>query len=279
MRNKLFTALLLSLFVIQACVKDEEKVFDTPAIERMKAAMQTCKATLCAAPDGWVMEYYPEINRTMGGYNFICKFNNDGTVQMAGEAPTANYPTGYPATSTYDIIANKGALLTFNTYNEVLHYFVESRGPSDVDGYAGDYEFVIRNTTPGQITMTGKKYGHQVVLTPYSGGDTTTWKGYLEHFNTLYRKMYAPVYEVTVNGAAAAVKKVTRKFRTFQFTYDNPEDNKTVPYLMTPTGIKLYEPLTIDGETAQYFTFDATARTLTSVEPGNHIVIKLGVVL
>jgi hypothetical protein len=166
-------------------------------------------------------------------------------------------------------------MLTFNTYNEVLHFFVEPRGPSDIDGYAGDYEFIIREATPGQIVMTGKKYGNQVVMTPYSGGDATTWKGYLEQLSTLYRKMEAPVYAVKVDGAAAAIKRVTRKGRTFRFAYDNPENDKTVPYLMTPTGIKLYEPLTVDGKTAQYFTLDTIAETLTSVEPEHHIVIGL----
>jgi hypothetical protein len=87
--------------------------------------------------------------------------------------------------------------------------------------------------------------------------------------------MEAPAYTVKVDGAAAAIKKVTRKYRTFQFAYDNSENDKTVPYLMTPTGIKLYEPLTMDGKTTQYFTFDATAGILTSEEPGRHITIEL----
>ena len=144
MKNKLFTGLLLSLFVMQACVKDEDKIFDASAAERMTAAIQTYKAALCAAPNGWAVEYYHETDRSMGGYNFICKFSEDGTVMLASDRSITNYPAGDPATSTYDIIANAGAVLTFNTYNEVLHSLTEPHGSSDVDGYAGDYEFVIR---------------------------------------------------------------------------------------------------------------------------------------
>jgi hypothetical protein len=273
MKNILFTGLLLALFAAQGCVKDEEKVFDASAAERMNVAIQTYKAALCAAPDGWVMEYYPETDRSMGGYNFICKFNDDGTVQIAGEAATVNYPTGRQAVSTYDFIANGGAVLTFNTYNEVLHAFVEPRSSSDVDGYAGDYEFVVRDVTPQQIVMTGKKYGNRLVLTPYSG-DATTWKSYLEQFSLLDGKMNAPAYVVKVDGAATDIKRVTRSLKTFQFTYDNPADNKAVPYITTTAGIKLYEPITIAGHTAQYFTFDAATGIFTSTEPGNHIVIE-----
>jgi hypothetical protein len=275
MKNKLFAGLLLSLFVTQACVKDEDKVFDASAAERMNAAIQTYRAALCAAPNGWVVEYYPETDRSLGGYNLICKFSEDGTVVLANELSTTNYPAGNPATSTYDIIANEGAMLTFNTYNETLHAFTEPHGSSDVDGYAGDYEFVFREVTPEQIVMTGKKYGNEIVLTPYAGGDPTTWESYLKQFEVMDGKIAAPVYLVKVDGTAAAIDRVTRINRTFQFDYGKAEDNKIVPYITTPTGIKLYEPLTVNGKTAQYFTFNATEETLTAVEPGVDMVIEL----
>jgi hypothetical protein len=276
MKNKLFIGLLLSLFALQACVKDEEKVFDVSAAERMNAAIQTYKATLCAAPGGWVMEYYPELDRSLGGYNFILKFYEDGKVAIAGEIATTNYPAGTPATSTYEVMAGEGAVLTFNTYNEVLHVFTEPNA-SDVDGYAGDYEFVIREVTPGQIVLTGKKYGNKILLTPYTGGDSTTWANYIKQFSVVAKKMDAPVYVVSVDGTDAAIKRVTRKYRAFQFAYKNAEGDKIVPYITTAAGIKLYEPLTINGKTAQNFTLDTIAGLLRSVEAGSNMAIKMSV--
>jgi hypothetical protein len=276
MKNKLFIGLLLLLFIVQACVKDEEKVFDASAAERMAAALSAHKAALVSATNGWLVEYYPEDDRSMGGYHFIWKFNADGTVQMVGEMPTANYPAGDTATSTYNVIANGGAILTFNTYNEVLHVFVEPWGaPSvDVDGYAGDYEFVIREVTPEQIVMTGKKYGNKLLMTPYTG-DASTWAAYLSALDAMDKKMVAMQYMVNVNDTAAAGFDVaTREFRAFHFTYKNPEHNRIVSYITTPTGIKTYEPLTVDGETAQYFTFNEAERKL--IGEGGHITIELG---
>jgi hypothetical protein len=266
MKTRITALLLLSLLAMQACVKDEDKVFDASATERMNAAIQQYKAILCAQPNGWLMEYYPEPDRSLGGYNFICRFGDDGTVAIAGELATTRYPAGDPDTSTFEIIANAGAVLTFNTYNEVLHALTEPRGASDVDGYAGDYEFVFRDVTPAQIIMTGKKYGNTIVLTPYSGGDPATWKAFLAQFPALERKFDAPAYRIAVDGAPAGIVKATRKNRTFLFEYEKPDDNRTVPYIVTATGIKLYAPLTLNGKTAQRFDFNETDETLRSAD-------------
>ncbi|MDR2449608.1 MAG: DUF4302 domain-containing protein [Prevotellaceae bacterium] len=275
MKNKLLLIVLLAFAALQACVKDQEKVFDASAAERTNEAVNTLRDILVAEPNGWLVEYYPETDRSMGGYYFIWKFNANGTVVVAGEQATVNYPVGDTVRSCYDVIANRGVVLTFNTYNEVFHYFSEPHSTKDVDGYAGDYEFVIREVTPGQIVMTGKKYGNRIVLTPYTGGGESTWKSYLEQFKKLEKKFNAPVYLVKVDGAVAAIKRVTRKNRTFQFEYEKAEDNTIVPYIITATGIKLYEPLTVNGKTAQYFTFNEVEEELVSEDPENNIAIKM----
>jgi hypothetical protein len=275
MKNKFLLIVLLAFAVFQACVKDEEKVFDASAAERTNATVKTLKDNLIEAPNGWLVEYYPEDDRSMGGYYFIWKFDADGTVVVAGEQATAHYPAGDTVRSSYEVIANRGAVLTFNTYNEVFHYFSEPHSTQDVNGYAGDYEFVLREMTPGKIVMTGKKRGNRMDMTPYTGGDVSTWKDYLAQFSVLDQKMAAPQYTVNVNDTAAAgFDMVTRSYRTFSFTYKNPDNNRIVPYITTPTGIKTYEPLTVDGETAQYFTFNEAEEKLVSVDPGSNITIK-----
>ncbi|MDR0691913.1 MAG: DUF4302 domain-containing protein [Prevotellaceae bacterium] len=274
MKNKLLLIVCLALAMLQACVKDEEKVFGASAAERMNEALNNLRNTLVAAPNGWAAEYYPEGDRSMGGYNFLWKFNEDGTVQIAGEVATTNYVTGEAVISHYEVIANRGVLLSFNTYNEVFHFFSEPRGATDVDGYAGDHEFVLRECTPERIVMTGKKRGNILLLTPYDG-DASTWETYLKQFKALDEKFTAPVYLVKVDGTVAAIERVTRKDRTFQFEYGKAEDNKIVPYITTPTGIKLYEPLTVNGKTAQYFTFNELEEELVSEDPGSNITIKM----
>ncbi|MDR3181230.1 MAG: DUF4302 domain-containing protein [Prevotellaceae bacterium] len=275
MKNKFLLIVLLAFVALQACVKDEEKIFNASAAERTNETVNSLRNLLVSLPNGWMVEYYPEPDRSMGGYNFIWKFDTNGTVVVAGEQATANYPEGDTLRSHFDVIANRGVVLSFNTYNEVFHYFSEP-SYNDLDGYGGDYEFVLREMTPEKIVMTGKKRGNRLVLTPYTGGDASTWKPYLEQFAVLHSKMTAADYTVSVNGTAAAdFDKVTRKHRVFRLTYKNPDNNKIVPYILTPTGIKLYEPLTVDGETVQYFTFNEAEKKLTG-EGAGHITIELG---
>jgi hypothetical protein len=274
MKNKLLLIVLLAFVALQACVKDEEKVFDASAAERTNEAVNNLRDILVAEPNGWLVEYYPETDRSMGGYYFIWKFDANGTVVVAGEQATANYPAGDTVRSCYNVIANRGVVLTFDTYNDVFHYFSEPRGTNDVDGYAGDYEFVLRECTPEKIVMTGKKRGNRMEMTPYTGGDESTWKNYLEQFEALDKKFDAPVYLIKVDGELANIKKVTRKNRTFQLDYGKTEDNEIVPYITTTTGIKLYEPLTVNGKTAQYFTFDEKEEEFIAVEPGVDMAIK-----
>ena len=124
--------------------------------------------------------------------------------------------------------------------------------------------------------MTGKKRGNRLEMTPYTGGDASTWKTYLAQFAALDKKMTSTWYAVYVNDVATTgIDLITRKKRVFNFTYINPEDNKIVPYITTLTGIKTYEPLTVDGETAQYFTYNEAEKKLVSDDPGNNISIKL----
>jgi hypothetical protein len=276
MKNKFLLIVLLAFAALQACVKDEEKVFDASAAERTTGAVNTLRKTLVAVPNGWVVEYYPEADRSMGGYHFIWKFDANGTVVVAGEQATANYPAGDTVRSIYEVIANRGVVLSFNTYNEVFHYFSEPRGSTDVDGFAGDYEFVLRESTPQKIVLTGKKRGNRIEMMPYTEGNASTWKDYLAQFKVLDQKMASPRYAVNVNDTAAAgFDVVIRSDRTFRFNYKNPDNNKIVPYITTPTGIKTYEPLTVDGETAQYFTFNEATETLVSENPGSNLTIKL----
>lgn len=62
--------------------KDEKDLFDLPAAERINAKLQEYSKILQDAPNGWKMEYFPEIKQSMGGYTYFCTFQNGETVMM-----------------------------------------------------------------------------------------------------------------------------------------------------------------------------------------------------
>lgn len=134
----------------------------------MNEALTKYKAILQDDPQGWVMEFYPS-DRSMGGYTYTAKFDN-GKVDMTSELSLNSssgdkWPAGTVVTSYYRVISEQSALLTFDTYNLLFHFFSEPRGSSDVDGYASDYEFVFMEVSEDRIVLKGKKYGNKMVMT------------------------------------------------------------------------------------------------------------------
>ena len=159
--------LLLAGFCFNSCVSEEEDLFDKSAAERMNEALTKYKAILQDDPQGWVMEFYPS-DRSMGGYTYTAKFDN-GKVDMTSELSLNSssgdkWPAGTVVTSYYRVISEQSALLTFDTYNLLFHFFSEPRGSSDVDGYASDYEFVFMEVSEDRIVLKGKKYGSRFLF-------------------------------------------------------------------------------------------------------------------
>lgn len=119
------------------CVKDEKDLFDLPAAERINAKLQEYSKILQDAPNGWKMEYFPEIKQSMGGYTYFCTFQNGETVMMGDLSLTLAgvdlYPAGTEITSAYKLISDQGPVLSFDSYNPIFHYFSEPKSMIDTD--------------------------------------------------------------------------------------------------------------------------------------------------
>ena len=65
------------LLLLAACVPVIEDAFDASASERTAARQRELKATLTAAPNGWLVDYYPDKNAALGGYAMHIVFAAD----------------------------------------------------------------------------------------------------------------------------------------------------------------------------------------------------------
>lgn len=248
--------LLLTGLCFNACVSEEEDLFDKSAAERMNEAIAQYKAILQDDPQGWVMEFYPS-DRSMGGYVYTAKFDN-GKVDMAGEISLSSsageeWPAGTVVTSQYRVISEQSVILTFDTYNLLFHFFSEPRGSSDVDGYASDYEFMFMEVSEDRIVLRGKKYGNKMVMTKL----TESADSYIKKVLAMQEKMSAvPRMKMIVAGKEYAVSLVGKLLSYTDTKEDSSLENIDMAYIYTPDGINLYEPLTIDGVTFQRFVYD-----------------------
>lgn len=263
--KKIYYLLYLATAVLfAACTNEEDDLFDTSSALRADAAIAADTKILTDAANGWVMEYFPEAQQSYGGYNVLLKFGTDGKVTVASEL----YDNSDITTSLYSVKQSAGIVLSFDTYNEIFHFFSDPSDPAGVggNGYGleGDYDFLILEATAEKVTLKGKKTGGVAVLTPMK----EDWEEYILALQHAEEEMSFQKMQLEMNGK---VIPVSISFRTLTFTYAEGENSVSVTasYIQTPAGYKFYEPVEVDGVTLSGFTFNAEAEVFTANDNSN----------
>lgn len=275
MKSIKYFFLLIPIIVMYACVSDEDMVFDDLTAIRMQKTIEEYKSLLVSAPNGWIMNYYPEINYAAGGFAMYYKFHEDGNADIACEIAT-NKSVRTIATSSWDVIPYQGPVITFETYNPVLHYFSEVSSTSDRDGRAGDYEFVITKATQDSIYLQGLKNSNKIVM----------WKAdadplnYLKQCSDVFNKANKyKNFNLILNGdsvarltmsSAVTNNLLNRKF-TVNYVKETEEISQTISFAFTPTGILLNTDLVVNNVTMRNFSYDDDERTYTCTDPGTNV--------
>lgn len=238
-----------SIFVLSAaavlftgCLKDDNDVFDKSATERINDAIENALTVLQGAPNGWRMEIYPDEQIAYGGYTAFAKFASDGTVTVASEVfqPTAT------ATSYYSVSAESGPMLSFDTYNEIFHFFSSPETYQDYRygypqfGLKGDSDFIVLSAEPTHICLKGRKTGNYLHMYP---AETSDWATELAAYADITERLMLSFTACEVDGTQYSV--------TLEDEYNNFSERTlyvdsldiVMPYMHTKTGIKFYEPV------------------------------------
>ena len=176
-----------------ACQSEEDDLFSSSAAERLAASKVTYTQRLPQATAGWVMEYYPTNGDEWprgSGYLILAKFNSDKSVRMASQNDEMTDDVFMEDTSLWEVIADQGPVLSFNTYNQCLHSFADPAIYETGLGLEGDYEFEIINLEENaQFAMLkGKKRGTYVRMSRLDEG--TDFKEYLASVTAFHKKMF-----------------------------------------------------------------------------------------
>ncbi len=233
--------------LLSSCLFDEEDLFDKSASERIEAAKVEAKAVLEGAVNGWHVRYFPSPTQEFGGYNVFFKFA-DGKVTIASET---EQDTATAETSLYSMGEDLGVTLNFDTKNSVINYFVHPRNPDGIGsthkGMEGDYKFTVVSATPQEVRLRGIISGNTYILTPVD--EDIVWASELDTYKLNAQDMVFGSYTFTVGGVEYPTKLVSRRF-----TVDlDAETTIYAPYIYTKEGISFYQPITINGITAQDF--------------------------
>ena len=267
MKKIYYLLFLITVVLFTACTNEEEDLFNESSAQRADAAIEESIETLVGATNGWLMQYFPADRQEYGGYNVLLSFAPDGKVTVASEItdPTAT------TSSLYSVNQSAGVVLSFDSYNYIFHAFSDPSAPLLGDtgyGMEGDYDFLILEASAEKIVLKGKKSGGTAILTPLQND----WTEYLETIQSAAKEMTFPGYQLEMNGEVIAVSTSNR---TFIFSAEDKED-VIASYIVTPTGYKFYEPVTVNEKELSGFTFDKANNRFTEIS--NPDILLAGVV-
>ena len=212
------------------------------------------------------MEYYPSATKGYGGYTILADFGEDGSVRISCDFLYFN--PSQVTSSTYRVIQATGPVLTFDTRNEIFHFFSEPANEFFGDlgtGMGGDYEFLILECTPEKIVLQGRKTQNRIIMYPVP--DNITWVEYLKQIQEVERQAFPASYDVQVNGKTAYA--ISQQHRLFTITHEDGSQEYH-PFIYTPEGLNFYEPLNVEGEEVQSLKWDNTSLSFA----GNNITLK-----
>ncbi len=253
-RHKIYPYLLLLMatLLMQGCLKNQEDIFDEKPTVRLDNFIEEFRTVLESSEGGWVMDYYPQPDQSIGGIAYIVKFK-DGEVTAWWE----NKP-GKTATSNYSLRKNSGPMLSFDTYNEFLHYYAEGKNSSALyQGYKGDFEFRLDSIVGRDIVyMHGNRTNNTIVLRRFSGDPDEYFamvannadEIIVDHVEADYNQnhIFGQVFpaskriDFTITDAKGTAKEYSRA------------------YLFTDKGLRLYRPVNVGGKPMQDFKLTTT---------------------
>lgn len=237
-------ALMAGVLAFTGCKSDEDMIFDDSAANRLDKAQAEYYELLCRDGGKWSVEYFA--NADERGYEYVMTFSPDGSVVMATQN---DYVTKYSTErSLWQVIADNGVVLSFNTYNSIFHLMSD---PDSNNNCYGDYEFVFLSIEDNgnTIRMKGKKFGVPMEMrrldpsTDDADYIARTYQQNLEMFSSVQDTCYldwAPTGErFVITGASTGVLSVWPE------KGDNITQTESGNVIITATALRFMTPLAV----------------------------------
>ncbi|MDR2057325.1 MAG: DUF4302 domain-containing protein [Dysgonamonadaceae bacterium] len=259
--NIIFACILL--VSLNSCLFQEENIFSESAAKRMNDALDNDFKLLTSAPNGWVLDYFPTVEQE--GYTFLMYFDESGYARIAAKNRWFNNRYTQD-TCLFRIIADNGPVLTFDTYNKVLHFFSNpedlpqtdaSNDPANDEGgrgLEGDYEFIIMEPETDNILLKGKKRG--VFMPMRRLAENQDWTDYFKLLDEMNVALFVngPQLQLTCNDSLFTLTGgASHIFKLVPNDGDPIADGVDVPFIVTDYGIRFVKPFEINDLSVQTF--------------------------
>ncbi|MEF9923985.1 MAG: DUF4302 domain-containing protein [Muribaculaceae bacterium] len=265
--KKTINYILLSaicLLGFSSCNNEDEAKFDESSAQRLNEAVANYNKLLCSSEAGWAMEYFPTEDEQ--GYTFLMKFDKNTAVNIASKNEwTMNKME--QESSFFQMIADNGPVLSFNTYNSLFHYFstpedLPETGEDNEDGrgHLGDYEFIVMNATDNEVTLRGKKRGVDIYLHRLPVGQD--WGEYYAKLDNLEKSMFSSKIPSLILQAGGEKYTITNSAKHVMHFVPEGGDaisqTTKMPFIVTEKGIRFVKPFTGDNDKFSIQTLNLT---------------------
>ena len=284
----IFRTLLIAAATVTvvSCTFEQEDFFDESASLRVTHTNQKIQNRLveqsAEGQHGWVIQYFVAGTDAWEGpgFNILGSFTSNGCVTLASNHQylrngQANKYT--EATSIYEMLAEEGPVLSFNTWNDVLTVFSDPVDPTDPtkadgEGMNGDYNFVLKALNDEDIIFRGERHSSEIRFVPCD----RSWQDYIADTETMKKSITCSNVNsyYVVNEVADTLYFVDLRNGRFNFCerVNDPLSVKSLACVFTPQGFRTERQQTFGDNTFQEFIIDAERSKLLS-EDGNTQVI------
>lgn len=248
MRKYIYILTLSIAAAFAACSDDDDEIFDKSATERLNERLTQTDEVLVSSEYGWAFDYYPGEELEYSGIIYTIKFDGLNATVRTEIAP------GEEETSFYSLKNDNGAVLSFDTYNSLLHYFA-TPSASEYQALHGDFEFLIDSVGTDIVLLHGKRNGNRALLRRL----TLPADQYYVKIDSISQLFYFD--RITSNGT-----DVDAFFNIDdRYYYRDADDEEGVPFVPTDRGLRFYKPVTINGQRVSEFVYDEKELTLTDI--------------
>ena len=287
--KKVFSIIICGAVVagFTSCKNEEEDIFGESSALRLNHAVATYDDLLTSAENGWVMEYFA--NEEEQGYPMLVKFDKSGAVTFAAKNHYSSNDVYATEESLYEVIADNGPVLSFNSYNTLFHIFAD---PADIPdtpieesdetgvGHEGDYEFVIYEGDADHFVMKGKKHGLGINM--YKLPADQSWDTYYDQIDEIKNSYFSakiPTLWLTVGNERYTITDMSDGLFSFVPEGGDPvSQTVTTPYIVRLDGtVHLCNAFEGENEDLALQNFNlADDGTLQCVDEGQTANISFG---
>ncbi|MBR1547612.1 MAG: DUF4302 domain-containing protein [Prevotella sp.] len=270
-KKHIFFIMMALPLLFSSCLKDQDDVFDKSPSARSAEYLANVKRVLTSAENGWVLNYYPDRDQSYGGFAYTLKFDDENVKVCCGDLAIDSVSESI--TSTYILDNEDGPVLSFDTYNEMMHYFATPTGSSGAGGYEaydGDFIFIVLGISSDEntITLKGNRSGNIM----YMHKLTMSMEDY-------QRKVADFVDQLVFDKAAGKIggeEDTLYIYSNYRYVeIQTPDTLIEAAICFEDNGFSLYEPVSISGTEVKTFVYNSELATFTAKEDASVVFTGL----